>query len=190
MAMEQERISELLNKYFEGKTSEEEEHLLKVLLKSRDLPDTLEKEYGYLATPPEVIPGPSEVFEARLEGVTHINALVSSPKRVGRYLLTGLSAAAAVAAAIWIISVMPGVKQGRDTFSDPAIAMAEVRNILLSVSEKMNAGTIHLSQVGEFTNRPDELKGLTTINELLGKNLSRLRYLGDLEPGDIENETD
>lgn len=49
--MEQERISELLNKYFEGKTSEEEEHLLKVLLKSRDLPDTLEKEYGYLATP-------------------------------------------------------------------------------------------------------------------------------------------
>lgn len=187
--MEQEKIKELLGKYFEGLTSEEEELMLKELVKSSSLQETFGEEFGYLASPPPIIPEPSEGFEDRLEGVTHVTATIRSP-RLRLAWLTAISAAVAVIAGIWILYGIFREPRTRDTFSDPVIAMAEVKNILFSVSERMNAGTSQLQQVGEFAHRPDELEGLSAINNLVGKNLSRLRYLGDLESKENKTETD
>lgn len=193
--MEQEKIKDLLDKYFGGNTSEEEELLLKELLDDSSLPEAMKDEYGYISSLPVRIPEPSEGFEARLAMVTHMPADVSgasgtvNPYRTGRRWLTLIGSVAAMAAGIWIISSILREPHGRDTYSDPALAMAEVKTILLNVSERMNTGTSQLLQVGDLAASPEELRGLSAINQVVERNLSRLRYLGDLYPQNNDTET-
>ena len=187
--MEQERIRELLSEFYDGKTSEEEELILRKYLGSPDAPASLTGEFGYLAVAPEQVPEPSEGFVARLDEITRKEVILASPRT--RWLrFAGIGAAAAVIAAVWLIISPAATKQTTDTFTDPAIAMAEVKSILLTVSERMNTGTAQLEQVGEITSRPEELNSLTTINGLVGRNLSRLRYLGDIQPQENKKETE
>ena len=217
--MEQEKIKDLLDKYFGGNTSEEEEVMLRELLGSDSLNDDLRNEFGYLAAPPERIPEPSAGFEERLAMVTHMPADTTlepvtvnphhgahapgainlhddtrtagtvNPYRTRRRWLTLIGSVAAMAAGIWIISSLLRETHGRDTYSDPALAMAEVKTILLNVSERMNTGTSQLLQVGDLAASPEELRGLSAINQVVERNLSRLRYLGDLYPDNNDTET-
>jgi hypothetical protein len=217
--MEQEKIKDLLDKYFGGNTSEEEEVMLRELLGSDSLNDDLRNEFGYLAAPPERIPEPSAGFEERLAMVTRMPADTTlepvtvnphhgahapgainlnddtrtagtvNPYRTRRRWLTLIGSVAAMAAGLWIISSILREPHGRDTYSDPALAMAEVKTILLNVSERMNTGTSQLLQVGDLAASPEELKGLSGINQVVERNLSRLRYLGDLYPDNNDTET-
>jgi len=187
--MEQERIRELLSKYYDGKTSEEEELMLREYLGSAAAPASLSGEFGYLAAGPEQVPEPSEGFEARLDDITRMKVRLASP-RTRWPGFAGIGAAAAIIAAAVLIFSPSRTTQTRDTFSDPALAMAEVKSILLTVSERMNTGTAQLEQVGEITSGQDELNSLTTINGLVGRNLSRLRYLNDMQPKEIKHETE
>ncbi|MRR24130.1 hypothetical protein EG830_14260, partial [bacterium] len=68
--MEQEKITELLAKYFNGETSEEEELIIREFLGNPAAPDLLAGEFGYLAAKPEKVPEPSGGFESRLEEIT------------------------------------------------------------------------------------------------------------------------
>ncbi len=187
--MEQEKIRELLAKFYDGETSEEEELILREYLGSAAAPASLAGEFGYLAAGPDQVPEPSEDFAARLDEITRKEVILASPRT--RWLrFAGIGAAAAIITVAWLILSPAANKQTTDTFKDPALAMAEVKNILLTVSEKMNTGTAHLEQVGEITSRPEELNSLTTINGLVGRNLSRLRYLNDMHSQEIKKETE
>lgn len=187
--MEQEKIRELLDKYFEGKTSEEEELLLKEFLRDPALPEELRECYGYLADLTVPVPEPAEGFTARLEAVTHREARLK-PSGGLLQLLAGMAAAAAVVAGLWLGLRPSGSPPEGDTFDDPVIAMAEVRTILMTVSEKMNSGTEQLGQVSTIAEKPLELEGFSRIGDIVGKNLSRLRYLGEMNPVQDETETD
>jgi hypothetical protein len=68
--------------------------------------------------------------------------------------------------------------------------MAEVREILLDVSGKMNSGTYSLEQVGTIARKPEELEGMERIGDIIERNLSRLRYLDEQFPVQDEKETD
>jgi len=185
--MEQEKIRDLLGKYFGGETSEEEELLLRQSLNDPSTPESVRKEYGFLLGQTAEVPEPSEGFYDRLESVTHREVSLRPDRKVWKYL-TGMSAAAAIIAALWLGFRFTGSPIEKDTFDDPVIAMAEVRSILLTVSERMNSGTEQLGQVGAIAQKPEELEGLGRINNILGENLSRLRYLGELNP--VQNETE
>lgn len=179
--MEQEKIRQLLSRYFSGETTEEEELTLRKYLASGTAPASLADEYGYLAIEPEMVPGPSEDFEARLDEVTRTEVKVT-PSHGRKRLLAIIGTAAAAVAGLLIIFSPLRTPGSRDTFTDPDLAFAEVKSILLDVSERMNAGTAQLEQVGTITMSPEELNGLRSINSLVGKNLSRLRYLDGLDP--------
>jgi len=187
--MEQEKIRELLGKYFRGETGEDEEQMLRDYLRSPSVPASLADEFGYLAVRPEKVPEPSEGFEAVLDEVTR-NGIEMTPRATRRFRLAAIGASVAAAAGLWLIFSLVRTPQARDTYSDPALAMAEVESILLNVSERMNTGTAHLEQVKTMTATPEELTSLTTINGMVGRNLSRLRYLGDLRPGENKKETE
>ncbi|MDX9728160.1 MAG: hypothetical protein RBT50_02740 [Bacteroidales bacterium] len=178
--MEQEKIRELLDRYFNGETNEEEELLLNEYLRDPALPEELREEYGYLADLTVPVPEPSEGFAARLEAVTHSQARMKSSGVILR-LLAGTGAAAAILAGVWLTFRFVAPQQ-KDTYSDPLIAMAEVREILLDVSGKMNSGTCRLEQIGTITRTPEELEGMARIGDMIGRNLSRLRYLDEQVP--------
>ena len=186
--MEQEKIRELLDRYFNGETDEVEELLLKEQLRDPALPEEIREEYGYLADLIIPVPEPTEGFVARLEAVTHREASLKSSGGPIR-LLAGMTAAAAILTGVWLTFrfVAP---QPKDTYSDPLTAMAEVREILLDVSGKMNSGTSGLGQIGTITRAPEELEGMVRIGDIIGRNLSRLRYLDQQVPLQHEKETD
>jgi len=185
--MEQEKIRELLGRYFNGETSEEEELLLNEYLRDPALPEELREEYGYLADLTVPAPEPSEGFTARLEAVTLREARPNSSGGLLR-LLAGTAAAAAIMAGVWLAFRL-AEPHTRDTYSDPLIAMTEVREILLDVSGKMNSGTSSLEQVGTIARRPEELEGMARISNIIGRNLYRLRYLDEQVPLQLEKET-
>jgi len=68
----------------------------------------------------------------------------------------------------------------QDTYKDPEIAMAEVKNILLAVSAKMTEGTAPLSSINSMKIAPEALSGFGKINSVVEDNLSKLRYLDQL----------
>ena len=186
--MEQEKIRELLDRYFNGETDEEEELLLMECLRDPALPESIREEYGYLADLTVPVPEPSDGFTARLENVMHREARLKPAVRLLR-LLAGTAATAAVMAGVWIAFRSAG-PQPKDTYSDPVIAMAEVKEILMDVSGKMNSGTSRLEQVGTIARKPEELESLDRIGDIIGNNLSRLRYLDEQFPPQDEKETD
>lgn len=176
----------MLGKYFGGETSEDEELMLREYLNDPATPESFRKEFGYLRAQTKEVPEPSEGFYERLESVTHREVSMKPDRRVWKYF-AGISAAASVIAALWLGIRFTGSPQEKDTFDDPLIAMAEVRSILLTVSERMNSGTEQLGQMGTIGQKPEELEGLGRINGIVGENLSRLRYLGELNPLNNEN---
>ncbi len=202
--MEQEKIRELLGKYYEGKTSEEEEDQLKSFLADPDVASSLRNEYGYLAEMRTDIPEPSEGFYDRLDAVTRGEAEMMSgtaplpgeplqtrkgplpggplpsratPRRNMLRYAMGIAAAVAVMTGTYLLFNYMGRVEMHDTYKDPEIAMAEVRSILLSVSEKMTSGTEPLGSINSMNIAPATLEELGRINSAVGESLSRLRYL-------------
>lgn len=187
--MEQEKIRELLDRYFEGKTSEEEELLLTQYLCESSTPEDLKREAGYLIARKGSVPEPSEEFFDRLEAVTHPVVTVKPAGRIRRYIAV-IGSAAAVVTGLWLGLRPSGSPQAGDSFDDPVLALAEVRAVLMTVSVKMNSGAEQIDQVRTIAERPVELEGFSRIGDIVGKNLSRLRYLGEMNPVQDETETD
>jgi len=174
--MEQERIKELLDRYYKGNTSEEEETLLKELLSDHSLPLSLRTASGYLTVMVPAVPEPSEGFTGRLEAVTHGKTVrLPLPNRL-RYILSTAASIAILAGTYLLFDYLSG-KDMKDTYRDPEIAMAEVKSILLSVSSKMTEGTEPLGSMNAMTRVPDQLGGIGKINSMIGENLSKLQYL-------------
>ena len=85
--MEQEKIRELLDRYFNGETDEEEELLLMECLRDPALPESIREEYGYLADLTVPVPEPSDGFTARLENVMHRAVILTEDDAIHGYNL-------------------------------------------------------------------------------------------------------
>ncbi len=177
--MEQERIRELLDRYFEGNSSEEEEIQLREYLSDPALSSTARNAYGYVPGMVPEIPEPSEDFYERLEEIDFRPAEIPRRGRMLRYAV-GTAAAAAILTGALLLFDYLGRGEMRDTYKDPQIAMAEVMNILLAVSEKMTTGTEPLGSINSINTAPESLSGFKILNTVVEDNLSKLRYLDRL----------
>lgn len=146
--MNKAEIRDLLDKYYDGETSEEEELKLKEFFKQQNIPDDLirEKEifsyYGQM----ERVQEPSAGFESRI--MAAIDEEESKAKH-GRSRL--LYAVSSIAAGLLILTgsyfFLTRDSGPRDTYSDPEIAYAETMKILYDVSVRINRGTKALEPV-------------------------------------------
>lgn len=185
--MEQERIKELLDKYFEGISSEAEEAQIAEYLSDPSCRSSLPEESGFVPRLTPEIPEPTDGFLEKLGDLPLHQSEIIPRSKVYRYA-AGAAAAAAIMAGAWLIFNYTGRAEMKDTYKDPYIAMAEVRNILLTVSEKMTTGTEPLGSVSAFTKAPETLGELRRLNSVAGDNLSKLRYLEKLSGPDSRNE--
>lgn len=187
--MEQERIRELLSNYFEGNTSEEEEAQLREYLSDPSLSSSARTAYGFIPGMTPEIPEPSEGFYEKLGEITFRPAEIPRRRSIIRYAM-GTAAAAAILAAALLLFDYSGTSELQDTYKDPEIAMAEVRNILLAVSEKMTTGTEPLGSINSINIPSETLSGFKMLNSVIGDNLSGLRYLDRLtnSPQKTENQ--
>jgi hypothetical protein len=177
--MEQEKIKALLAEFYEGNTSEEEEALLREYLSDTSVQGSLPAEADYMSLYHSDVPEPSDGFMEKLEEVTHTETRLPAYGRALRYTLR-IAAVAVVATALWFLAGYIRSGEMKDTYSDPEIAMAEVKNILTVVSNNMKAGTEPLVSIKAMNIAPEEMNSLGKISSTLGKSLQNLRYLDRL----------
>jgi hypothetical protein len=187
-AMEQEKIKALLDKFYEGNTSVEEEAQLREYLHDHSIAGTLSPEADYMSLYQCNVPEPSDNFRERLESVIHTATGNPVYGRILRYTLR-IAAVAVLVTALYFLADYLRSGEMKDTYSDPHIAMAEVKNILTVVSNNMKAGTQPLGSIRTMNIAPEAISPIGKINSTLGKSLQNLRYLNNLNTNekDIQN---
>ena len=185
MIMEYEKVKELLSRFYEGLTTEDEERELREILSD---PAVLSRFPGeeHLASMSTAAPEPSDGFYERLTDVTHRELQMRPGNRLLRHAAT-VAAAAVILAASWILLNRCGPQAVRDTYTDPQIAMAEVKSILTDVSRKMNTGMEELEPMRKITKAPEAVGEMSRLNSIVEDNLARLRYLSTIGNEDGRN---
>src|ERR1035437_354832 len=178
--MKEEELKRLIEKYYNGESTEEEESSLRDYFRKNNIPEGYEAEkviFGYFDESTEV-PEPSIDFEARILAGIDASESKRRSRTMKKYLLPILSAAAGLLILggsyfYFIVRAEP-----RDTFTDPEIAYAETIKILREVSSQMNRGTQVLEPMGKI-NKVTK-KSFETINKstrIVEKNLKNLELL-------------
>jgi hypothetical protein len=178
--MNAEELNSLLEKYYNGESTEAEERTLREYFIQKNIPEGYEAEkeiFGYYNAAGEV-PEPSHGFETRI--LTGIDASENKSKSFDfrRYLLPFLSAAASILVLAGSYFFFAQRIENKNTYSDPKIAYAETMKILMDVSSKMNRATLALEPVSKINKMTT--KSFEAINKSTGiieKNLKELDYL-------------
>ncbi len=172
-------IKELLEKFYAGETSLEEEVTLKRFFAEKIVPERLrpDQELFRSLTTLEGEDTLDDEFDravlAQIEGNSH---------RWGRhewiYTLSGLAAAAVIVIALWIGGgVFSSQRQLPGTISNPQVAYAETKKILTEVSDNLNKG---LDPVKSTTEKFDEpMQQMSKISNM-EQALSNVKYLEEM----------
>jgi hypothetical protein len=174
--MKEEDLKRLIDRYYSGESTEEEEIVLKDYFRKDNIPEGYEAEkviFGFYSES-EDIPEPSVDFEARI--LAGIDA--SERHGIKKYLIPLISAAAGLLLLAGSYFYFTSRTEPIDTFKDPQMAYAETIKILRDVSSQLNRGTQVLEPVGKMNEVTE--KSFETINKstrIVGKNLKSLNYL-------------
>ena len=178
--MNEEDLKKLIEKYYNGLSTDEDEKALRAFFTENDAPAGYETEKEIFRFYMEYadVPEPSADFEARI-----INAIgkSSGEKRSAKFrtlLVPVLSAAAGLLILAGSYFFFINRHETKDTFTDPQIAYAETMKILMDVSSQLNHGTSSLQPVGKINEM--KVKSLESIKKstvIIEKNLKSLGYL-------------
>lgn len=164
--MKKEELDSLLNKYYSGISTEDEEAALRAYFSMDSVPEEYAGEkliFGYFSSEVEV-PEPSVDFESSvIKGVDRVSQTPVKTILVRKFMMPLLGAAAGLlilAGSYFFFNRTAGTE---DTYSDPQLAYAETMNILRQVSEKMNKGLTSLEPVGKMEEVTS--KSLNVINK-------------------------
>ena len=179
-SMKEQDLKRLVEKYYNGESTEAEEEMLRNFFRYGDVPRGYEAEktiFGFFDDSRD-IPEPSVGFEDRILAGINESDHLSGRLSVKRYLLPSLSAAAGILLLAGTYFVLTRRTAETDTFKDPAIAYAETVKILREVSLKMNKGAQALEPVGRLNEVTRTSLGIINKSKVMvGRNLKSLQYL-------------
>lgn len=168
--MNKEELKRLIDKFYGGESTIEEEEVLKSFFSEDDIPQGFEAEkalFSYYSSAIK-IPEPSVDFESRiLKGIDEIEHKQKSVRnrKLAIWLVSTAATLLIMVGSYFFFADKDGMK---DTFSDPEIAYAETIKILREVSSQLNKGTRTLEPVGII----NEVK-----SKKIEKNLKNLEYI-------------
>jgi hypothetical protein len=176
--MNKAELDRLLEKYYEGESTDHEEEGLKEFFNGDTIPDgySTEKEiFGYYIAA-GMIPRPSVDFEERiLAGIDSSQS--GKPLKTWRGFLPYMSAAAGILLLAASYFFLVHRAEYDDSFKDPEIAYAQTMKILIDVSSRLNHATQVLEPVGKINEVTTY--GYSTIKRstsIINKNLKNLDY--------------
>lgn len=170
--MDLQKIEKLLQKYYNGETSLEEEEVLRTFFASRDVPGHLEAEkemfcYYYSQSWNEAAnPGlEGKILDTiRIEGIRYRK----QPVKKRLYLFTSVAASFLILlGSYFLITGKNGIgfslKKHEDTYESPELAYLETKKTLLIISEKFNRGTKELQTLSTFDKVAKELNNISKV---------------------------
>ena len=178
--MKEEDLKRLIDRFYKGESSEEEENILREFFRKSDVPEgyEAEKEIFSFYTGSENIPEPSIDFEARILAGIDASERVSGSKKTKKYIISIMSAAAGLLLLAGSYFYFTSKAEPTDTFKDPEMAYAETIKILRDVSFQLNRRLQVLEPVGKMNEVTK--KSFVTINKstrIVEKSLKNLNYL-------------
>jgi len=190
--MNDEELKRLIEKYYNGTSTDDEEKALRAFFSENVAPQCYEAEkeiFSYYMDSSE-IPEPSADFVAGIIKAIDSSDVGDKTVRVKRLLVPLLSAAAGLLILIGSYFFFVHKAAPEDTFTDPQLAYAETMKILMNVSTQINRGTRPLKNVGKINEI--KVKSMASINKstvLVEKNLKSLGYLrNSAETNNTPNE--
>ena len=182
-----EKIRKLLDRFYLGETTLEEEKMLQDYFASASVPEELMPDRDLLRTieqDSQNLIVPDGLNKKILDVIDQQERKVIRTRRISMFTLSGLAAGLLVVIALYTGYFSKGQAarlashQMTDTYEDPKDAYEEARRVLAFVSAKLNTGTselVHVKQVSKTASDP--LKSLSKIN----KGSKELSLLGQLQ---------
>jgi hypothetical protein len=182
-----EKVRKMLERFYQGETSLEEERWLQDYLSSTTVPEEFlaDKElFKAFEESEESISVPGDLNSKILATIDREEHRQLKSRRISLFSLSGLAAGLLALIAVYVFFLRtddPAQLAGNqmvDTYEDPMDAYEEAKKTLAFVSNKLNAGTSeikHIQQVSKTTTDP--LKSLSKIN----KGSKELVLLGELQ---------
>ena len=182
-----EEIRKLLDRFYLGETTLEEEKILQEYLSSASVPEELMPDRDLFRS---MEPGnqnvivPNGLNKKILDVIDQQEKKVFRTRRISVFTLSGLAAGLLVVIALYTGYFSKGQSarlashQMSDTYEDPQDAYEEARRALAFVSAKLNTGAselVHVKQVSKTASDP--LRSLSKIN----KGSKELSLLGQLQ---------
>jgi hypothetical protein len=178
--MDIKEIQVLLEKYFEGDTTLEEDQALLDYFSGENIDSKLrpfQQQFLLLQSGREPLAFDPE-FENRLAGLIESQQEIPLHEHKPRWI-NRLAIAASIAILIGISGAIFLNKEWhreKDTFSDPQLAYAEAQKTLLFVSQKMNQGMKPLNAVSKINAGSKSLKSLKKLDHSLDM-LNRVSFM-------------
>jgi hypothetical protein len=182
-----EKIRKLLDQFYQGETSLEEEKILQEYFSKARVPEELMPErdlFRSLEPSSDTELVPDGLNRKILDVIDQQERKVIRTRRISMFTLSGLAAGLLVVIALYTGYFSKGQParlashQMTDTYEDPQDAYEEARRALTFVSAKLNTGTselVHVKRVSKTASDP--LKSLSKIN----KGSKELSLLGQLQ---------
>ena len=178
--MKEEELKKLIEKYYNGESTEDEEKALRDYFRQDNIPEGMMTEkdiFGYYTASGEV-PEPSIGFEERILAGIDASERKSGSPGVRSKLLPLLSAAAGFLILTGSYFFFIHKTEPEDTFSDPGIAYAETMKILMEVSSQLNHGTQALEPIGKINKMTSKsFESINKSTKIVEKSLKNLNYL-------------
>ena len=174
--MKQLEVNKLIDRYFSGESSEEEENVLKDYLKNNN-----DEQYNDLRLQFQVM---NDVFDSEnklddsFDNKIMQEITKSAPSKTKHYnilrIVSGIAATVLIFVSIWATTNILGPKEVYGTINDPKVAFAEAKMILQKVSGNVKKGIKPATKAikkGESglnkTKKAKNLKNLNNVNLLL-----------------------
>lgn len=182
-----EKIRKMLERFYQGETTLEEEKFLEDYFSSTTVPEELLPDRELFQTFGSSIGSivvPDDLNRKILNTIDREERKETRTRRISLFSLSGLAAGLLVMIAVYLFFLrtdepaLLASNEYADTFEDPMDAYEEAKRTLAYVSTKLNHGTSelkHVQQVSKTTTDP--LKSLSKIN----KGTRELNLLGQLQ---------
>lgn len=173
--MKKEELNSLLEKYYSGESTDDDEKFLRAFFSGSDIPEGYEAEkaiFGYFIDSSH-IQEPSPDFESGI-----MKGVDESTGRRRRMVITRIGIAAGIFIIVGFWFFFSANRQPDDTFKDPKLAYAETMKVLLKISEQMNqtqTALIPVTKMNEATQQGFDIIGKRT--KLIRENLRSLDYM-------------
>ncbi len=181
-----EEIGKILDRFYRGDTTLEEEKKLEEYFSSTSVPEEFipDKElFRSFRSENDIIAVPENLNRNILATIDEVERKATRTRRISLVSLSGLAAGLLVMITVYVFYIRPdgpsliASNQITDTYDDPMDAYEEAKRTLTFVSAKLNSGTKELEYVKEITKTVDPLKSLSKIN----KGSRELSLLGQLQ---------
>jgi len=157
------QIDELIEKYYNGETTLEEERKLQWFFQTQQVPERLKAEaemfrYYYLRKNEESATGLNEKLGELIDQQSKKRMVFGSARSF--YWISGVAASILVLVGLWIgltTDLFRNRQAYQDTFDDPQLAYLETKRILYMVSDKLNQGTRNLQNLNKLEYGVDKL---------------------------------